>query len=574
VALFLLGEALTTAQPDLTEPGLLAPAIQAYRDAALAPGASPTMQVRAATEGGRLAAACADLRTGLDLLDHAVSALENVAPLELSRPDQEHRLAQLAGIASDAAACAAELGDPERAVLLLEQGRGILLAQALDARPDMSALRTRHPEQAEQLAGLLASLAGEAPQAGGFQAGISPTGASRRAERRQADAMALRQLTARIREDPDFAGFRRRPELAELRAAASDGPVVMIAASDIASHALAVTASGIIPIPLPQLTAFEAGQQASTLYDAVASAQEPGASLKDRREAETAIMAVLGWLWATVAAPVLRHLALDRPDPARRHPPRLWWSATGALGLLPLHAAAPMPPGAGPGAIDLVTSSYTPTIRALAHSRGRPGPDGDRRVLATCLPQTPGCPDLPGAADELALLATLFGHATDVLTGPQATRSAVLSALPGHAIAHFACHARADIARPSGSGLLVYDHQDHALTVSQVTALDLLGAELAFLSACETAHTGPALSDEAIHLGTAFQIAGYRHVVATLWPVIDHHASGMPRRIYQAVREADGVQVVPTALHDETRRTRDQWPGKPSLWAAYIHSGA
>src|SRR5271165_2548571 len=80
---------------------------------------------------------------------------------------------------------------------------------------------------------------------------------------------------------------------------------------------------------------------------------------------------------------------------------------------------------------------------------------------------------LPSSALEMALMDRLFGDTLDVLTGSQATRAAVLSGLPGHAIAHFACHASADLASPSDSGLLVHDHQERALIVSQVIALDL-----------------------------------------------------------------------------------------------------
>ena len=227
-------------------------------------------------------------------------------------------------------------------------------------------------------------------------------------------------------------------------------------------------------------------------------------------------------------------------------------------------------------------SSYTPTIRALAHSRSRAAAGRGRRVLAVCLPQTPGCPDLAGAADDLEVLRSVFGAEVDALTGPEANRAAVLAALPGHAIAHFACHTRADTASPSDSGLLVYDHQERALTVAQLTGLDLPGAGLAFLSACETARTGPALSDESVHLGAAFQVAGYRHVVATLWPAYDDPAvpvadggqTGMPYRVYRAISDAGSTDAGPAALHDHTRRMRAAWPSKPSLWAVYAHFGA
>lgn len=84
----------------------------------------------------------------------------------------------------------------------------------------------------------------------------------------------------------------------------------------------------------------------------------------------------------------------------------------------------------------------------------------------------------------------------------------------------------------------------------------------------------PVLSDEAIRLGSAFQIAGYHHVMATLWPVGDRQAASMPDRIYQAIREVGSTSIVPVTLHDEVRRMRDRWPGKPSIWAVYAHSGA
>ncbi len=59
-----------------------------------------------------------------------------------------------------------------------------------------------------------------------------------------------------------------------------------------------------------------------------------------------------------------------------------------------------------------------------------------------------------------------------------------------------------------------------------------ISAELAFLSACETAQPGARLADEAIHLASAFSLAGYRHVIGTLWPVGDQHAVDIADDIY------------------------------------------
>jgi hypothetical protein len=64
----------------------------------------------------------------------AIRQLGRAAPRNLAWDDLEHRLENFAGLASDAAARCVQAGLIDRAVELLEQGRGILLGQALDIR--------------------------------------------------------------------------------------------------------------------------------------------------------------------------------------------------------------------------------------------------------------------------------------------------------------------------------------------------------------------------------------------------------------------------------------------------------
>ena len=73
-----------------------------------------------------------------------------------------------------------------------------------------------------------------------------------------------------------------------------------------------------------------------------------------------------------------------------------------------------------------------------------------------------------------------------------------------------------------------------------VARLRLDDAELAFLSACSTARPGCRLTDEAIHLASAFQLAGYRHVIGTLWPIGDQHAVDIADDIYTALTANGG----------------------------------
>ena len=115
------------------------------------------------------------------------------------------------------------------------------------------------------------------------------------------------------------------------------------------------------------------------------------------------------------------------------------------------------------------------------------------------------------------------------------------------------------------------------LTVAAISRLHLQHAELAFLSACSTTESGGQLVDEAIHLSAAFQIAGYRRIIGTLWPVHDRAATGVAIQFYTyltghgryPIHAADAA----LALHHVIRKLRAEHPERPTRWAAHIHTG-
>ena len=225
--------------------------------------------------------------------------------------------------------------------------------------------------------------------------------------------------------------------------------------------------------------------------------------------------------------------------------------------------------------MDRAVSSYTPTIRALLYTRmsksGTAGPpSGDSEVVAVAMPVTAGASDLPGAEHETAMIRQLLGNAVRTLIGPHATPDLVVHALVRARWAHFACHAAVDPSSPSQSRLYLADGQ---LTVSDIARLRLRDADLAFLSACSTAQPGTRLTDEAIHLASAFQIAGYWQVIATLWPIADLNALTIARDLYSTLVGIQSPASAASALHAATRRLRDQWPDRPLTWASHIHNG-
>jgi tetratricopeptide (TPR) repeat protein len=573
----------TESPPDLQE------AVTAGQKAAAIDVASPRVRTRAARQWGFAAGLGQRWEEAVAGFETAVKLAGRVAPRSLARRDQEHLLQDIGGLASDAAACCLRIGRKDLAVELFEQGRGILLGQVLDARTDLTELARAHPDLARRFASLRDSLdaAGNRgwrltgpPGGSGLAADSDAELARLELERRRGLAEEFDAAIEQIRARPEFAGFLRPPPVSDLVAAAAEGPVVIVNVSRFGSHALILTSGGVLePVRLDDLTPDRVAAQVTGFLAAV------GSTLATQT-AEQSLTGVLGWLWDAIAGPVLDQLAITGPPQAGQPWPRLWWCVPGLLSFLPLHAAGHHQTrcDANPATVaDRVVSSYTPTTRALAHARrARPpavghGPDRAAamdQLVIVAMPETPGASDIPGARAEADLLRQRFPGRTSTLTGAQATRDAVLSALPEAAWAHFACHGHCDPVSPSASRLLLHDHQQHPLTVIDVTQLRQERAALAFLSACSTARPGDRLADEAIHLASAFQLAGYRHVIGTLWPISDYHAIHLADDLYAELASIGSAATAASALHKVTRRLRNRRHQTPSIWASHIHAGA
>ncbi len=286
-----------------------------------------------------------------------------------------------------------------------------------------------------------------------------------------------------------------------------------------------------------------------------------------------AITGTLAWLWDAIVVPLLPALnaACDAPAGQR---PRIWWCPTGPLTFLPLHAAGHYR-GTGDSILDKFISSYTPTLGLLMRARGRTSqPDEGGRPLVVALPETPGQSPIPSASDEADDFSRQFSNASQ-LREARATVSAVQSALEQSPdVAHFACHGKQDIINPSTGRLCLYDGP---LTIPAIARFRLDTAELAYLSACETSVGGIKLSNEAITLATAFQLAGYRHVISTLWSISDIQAPQIAQQVYKQLKKPDTGHIDTTrtaaALDAAILTLKNEQLTNPWLWASYIHIG-
>lgn len=389
---------------------------------------------------------------------------------------------------------------------------------------------------------------------------------------------------------PQLADFLRPPRAESLLPAAGDGAAVLVNVTARRCDALVVTAGGVRPVRLPDLTADEAGDLAVRHLRRLAGVDRTAAELHLARErvsrrADAAtfqahhaanlaaqraqadldgdLTTTLGRLWDLVAEPVLATL----PEGSR-----VWWCPTGPLNFLPLHAAGRYD-RPGSSVLDRSVPSYTPTLRALAGAR-RAGPDAAAadRMLVVAVPEVPDGPLLPQAADEAELIRGFFpADRLTLLEGEQATRDAVLGALPAHRWVHFSCHGVQDHERPSRGGLLLHDDR---LTVADVGRGRYRG-EFAFLSACHTASGGTAMPDEVITLAAGLHHAGFRHVLATLWSVDADVARLLTEAVFADLTRGGRFDPAGAAAAARaavlTLRAAD--PGRPSRWALFTHTG-
>lgn len=505
---------------------------------------TPGDQVRAYHVAGRLASVLDDHDLAVSLLDSAASLLPSIPPREAGWADQEQRLDRYVGLVRECIAAHCAIDDPAGAVQVAELSRGILLAAQLDSRTDLTDLRRTRPDLAAEFQRIREELAT-----------AETIAAADRIERRRKLWRQHDELLARIRRIDGHARFLLPPRLPELKAAAAGGAVILVNTTLRHGHAIIVTAAADpVLVPLPELGGAQLHANTQALIDVN---QDTGlvAALRKQR----VIPEILGWLWDVAVAPILAAL------PIAATPPRVWWMPTGLLSLFPWHATGH--PGQ-PGALDAVVSSYTATLRTLAHARARP-PADTRRQLTVALHHTPGAADLPGTATEAEHLHTAHPD-LPALVDHDATTHAVLAALRDSTWAHFACHAKADLLTPSRSGLRLHDG---TLTLPAIAQQRLANAELAYLSACSTANPGIQRADESLHLASAFQLAGFRHVIGTLWPISDDMAATTAREVYRHLAGAPAADDSAAALRQVTLDLRATHPTRPDLWAPLIHSG-
>ncbi|KAG1767867.1 CHAT domain-containing protein, partial [Suillus placidus] len=379
----------------------------------------------------------------------------------------------------DAASCATRSGNLQQAVELVEQGRGQQWSLASRLRTPVEDLESANPKLAHNYLEL-SRLVSDAAQS---SATITDRAAADRA------ATEYRRLTmqweaavAEIRDLRAFSRFLLPPLYEGLQAAARQGPVIILIASQYSCSAIIIPTSG------------------------------------DPHHPRNDLIVLLRTVWNVIMLPIINVL---QHDLKLKFHSRIWLCPTAAFTSIPLHAAHPFrtnPDGSKePCLEDLYIYSYTPTLSALVRSRQ----GMKRRVTPSFVTIGQGQSGggkgkaLLAVNSELELVHKLVPATANrtTISGDMATRAGALQALQENTWVHLACHGKQDPTQPYDSHFVM---RDKHLTLLDIMEKDILHAEFAFLSTCHTAVGDKETPDEVIHLAAGLQFSGFKSIVGTL----------------------------------------------------------
>ncbi|KAG8682206.1 hypothetical protein FRC09_016942 [Ceratobasidium sp. 395] len=379
------------------------------------------------------------------------------------------------------------------------------------------------------------------------------------------------ELLGYARRIPGFERFLLPPTAQKLTALVQNGVVVIVNIHNERCDALVVRAGDhkISTVRLPRFSNQKAenARKELNLYLAGRGSHRWIEQVRPSPDFKP----VLALLWYDIVEPVLNHLSITY-NPSLEDLPHIIWCTTGPLSFLPLHAAGDY---SHPNTVlhNLAISSYIPTISSLCHEKSLF--DSCSGILAVGHESSVrGLSPLPGTKAELDQVEIhAKGTRFTRLDGEKAATNIVLQAMADHSWVHFACHGSQNAPEPMKSALHLHDKD---LDLATIARTPLKNAQLAFLSACQTAAGDSALPDESIHLAAGLLMAGYPTVIATLWSISDKDAPLVAGKVYECLLE-NGIpdsRKAAKALHIAVKCLRESIGEDQFVrWVPYVHIG-
>jgi CHAT domain-containing protein len=203
--------------------------------------------------------------------------------------------------------------------------------------------------------------------------------------------------------------------------------------------------------------------------------------------------------------------------------------------------------------------SYAPSATIYALCTATPARRGGRALICGVEDST-----IPEISREVEQVRTTFADAL-VLTGDQATRSAVVRHAEGCGVLHIASHARFRSDNPMLSCLRLADGE---LTFYDVYSLRL-SADLVVLSGCNTGAVAVGSGDELLGLMRGFLYAGAPSLLISMWAADDSATASLMRDFYSGLNSGaskrDALRTAQLASLDRERH--------PYFWAPFTLIG-
>lgn len=221
---------------------------------------------------------------------------------------------------------------------------------------------------------------------------------------------------------------------------------------------------------------------------------------------------------------------------------------------------------------------YAPSLSVLTSLANRPQLQTPKSFLAFGNPSVPNdtvpsLAPLPEAEKEVAAIGKLFGSA-QIFTGTAASESRFKTLAANRTILHLATHGVLNNRQPLDSYLLLSNsdgNEDGKLTAREIMQTRLR-ANLAVLSACETAQGDIRAGEGVVGLSWAFFLAGCRTLVVSQWQVHSGSTADLMVRFFaQRQRQSQNADALRAAALQLMQQPRYQ---HPYYWASFITLGA
>ncbi|KDQ63430.1 hypothetical protein JAAARDRAFT_695220 [Jaapia argillacea MUCL 33604] len=495
----------------------------------------------------------------------------------------QHQFEQLRNLptaVADATAIAIQHQDYQKAVEWLEQGRSIIWKQMLQIRQSFDTLEDTYPELGQKLHHVARKLELDIvifSQPATTIEKMNNTNQIKLEEIEQAHrrlAEQWKELLVQIRSKSGFEKFLLPQSFLKLAKSASDGPVVMLNASQYQCDALIILSPSVpvqhvfLPdISLEQLQRFHfflRGSENSRFPLAGGSRHYKQGALSHK---SYSLKYILSQIWLKVMKPIIVHLNLQKTNLIR-----VWLCPTGSFVSLPLHAAGIFEQESFM-AMDYAIFSYTTCLENLL-TLTPSLPSESFKFLAISQGFSSSFADvLPNATKEIQVIQNLVPSSSLIsLENQAATVETILAYLPDIQWWHLACHGKQDNDSPLNSSFLLIDGN---LTLEKILQQKLPNAQFAFLSACETATGDNGLPDEATHLAAGLMFAGFQSIIATLWSIHDKDGPIIAHSVYSHLfrkGNTSDVKNIAQALH---LAVLELYSSSVSFerWVPFIHMG-